>query len=124
MARIEVKRTELVWPGKYDEEEARKPVPRVSLPFQVIETINESRATREAEKIPQNLSLFDMYQGKEGSTFDEGWRNKLIWGDNLLVLGSLLERFAGRVNLIYRLLREICGLNRHDRLRAALESPV
>jgi hypothetical protein len=25
-----------------------------------------------------------------GETFDDGWRNKLIWGDNLLVMGSLL----------------------------------
>ena len=29
------------------------------------------------------------------------WRNKLIWGDNKYVLGSLLETFAGKVDLIY-----------------------
>ena len=39
--------------------------------------------------------------GKEGETFEDGWRNKLIWGDNLLVMGSLLEKFAGKVDLIY-----------------------
>ena len=60
------------------------------LPFQVIETINESRATREAEKQRQS-SLFDIWEGKEGDTFEAGWKNKLIWGDNLLVMGSLLE---------------------------------
>ncbi len=43
-----VSRTELVWPGKYDELGNRRAVPRVSLPFQVIERVNESRATREA----------------------------------------------------------------------------
>lgn len=46
MAKIEVTRTELVWPGKYKEDGTLKEVPRVSLPFQVIETVNESRAPR------------------------------------------------------------------------------
>ncbi len=40
--------------------------------------------------------LFDVYEGKEGDTFEAGWRNKLIWGDNLLVMGALLEKFAER----------------------------
>jgi len=101
MAKIEITKTELVWPGKYDEGGTRKEVPRVSLPFQVIETINESRASREAKKAPKNLSLFDVWEGKEGNTFEEGWKNKLIWGDNLLVMGSLLEKFAGKIDLIY-----------------------
>jgi DNA modification methylase len=75
---------------------ATKPstVERVALPFQVVETINESRATREAER----GSLF-------GTTGDGGtataWRNKLIWGDNKLVAGSLLKDFAGQFRLIY-----------------------
>ncbi len=101
MAKIEINKVELVWPGKYNEDGTLKEVPRVSLPFQVIETVNESRATREAAKKPQNISLFDVYEGKEGDTFEEGWRNKLIWGDNLLVMGSLLEKFAGKIDLIY-----------------------
>ncbi len=95
-----ITRTELVWPGKYNEDGTRREVPRVSLPFQVIETVNESRATREVTKV-KGFSLFDTYQGSEGDTFEEGWRNKLIWGDNLLVMGSLLEKFAGKVDLIY-----------------------
>jgi len=98
MAKIEITKTELVWPGKYNEDGTRKEVPRVNLPFQVIETINESRATRETKSTPL---LFDVWQGKEGDTFEEGWRNKLIWGDNLLVMGALLEKFAGKVDLIY-----------------------
>ncbi len=101
MAKIEITRTELVWPGKYNEDGTLKEVPRVSLPFQVIETVNESRATREAKKLPQQSTLFDVYEGKEGDTFEAGWRNKLIWGDNLLVMGSLLEKFAGKIDLIY-----------------------
>lgn len=101
MAKIEITKTELVWPGKYNEDGTRKEVPRVSLPFQVIETINESRATREANKGGVQGGLFDVYEGKEGDTFEAGWRNKLIWGDNLLVMGSLLEKFAGKIDLIY-----------------------
>ena len=101
MAKIDITRTELVWPGKYNEDGTLKEVPRVSLPFQVIETVNESRATREAFKRCVQGTLFDIYEGKEGDTFEDGWRNKLIWGDNLLVMGSLLEKFAGNIDLIY-----------------------
>ena len=101
MAKIEITKTELVWPGKYNEDGTRKEVERVNLPFQVIETINETRATREAAKKPKQVSLFDIWQAKEGDTFEEGWKNKLIWGDNLLVTSSLLEKFAGKIDLIY-----------------------
>jgi DNA modification methylase len=100
MSKIEITKTELVWPGKYNEDGTLKEVPRVNLPFQIIETVNESRATRETKKKPQ-MTLFDIYQGKEGDTFEEGWKNKLIWGDNLLVMGALLEKFAGKIDLIY-----------------------
>ncbi|MHB2026494.1 MAG: site-specific DNA-methyltransferase [Elusimicrobiota bacterium] len=100
MAKIEVTKTELVWPGKYNEDGTLKEVPRVNLPFQVIETVNESRATREVTK-EQGPTLFDIWDGNEGVTFEAGWKNKLIWGDNLLVMGSLREKFAGKIDLIY-----------------------
>jgi adenine-specific DNA-methyltransferase len=100
---MRVTRTELVWPGKYNEDGSLKEVPRVNLPFQVIETVNETRATREAltQKGGIQRSLFDIYEANEGDTFEDGWKNKLIWGDNLLVMGSLLEKFAGKIDLIY-----------------------
>lgn len=100
MAKIDITKTELVWPGKYNEDGTLKEVPQVSLPFQVIETVNESRATREIQKT-KGMLLFDIYEGREGDTFEDGWKNKLIWGDNLLVMGSLLEKFAGKIDLIY-----------------------
>ena len=100
-AKISVTKTELVWPGKYNEDGTLREVPRVGLPFQVIETVNESRATRDAKTTGTKATLFDVYQGDEGDTFEDGWRNKLIWGDNLLVMGSLLEKFAGKIDLIY-----------------------
>ena len=101
MAKIDVTKTELVWPGKYNEDGTLKETPRVNLPFQVIETVNESRATRERTKGGVQTSLFDVYEGDAGDTFEDGWKNKLIWGDNLLVMGSLLEKFAGKIDLIY-----------------------
>ena len=38
MAKIDITRTELVWPGKYDEVGNLAQVERVNLPFQVIES--------------------------------------------------------------------------------------
>jgi adenine-specific DNA-methyltransferase len=68
-----------------------KHVERLSLPFQTVETINESRATRQRDRD----SLF----APDGSR--SSWRNLLIWGDNKLVMSSLLKEYAGEVKLIY-----------------------
>lgn len=96
----DITRTELVWPGKYDDDGRRLEVDRVSLPFQVIERVNESRATREVTKA-KGMTLFDVWEGDSAETFEDGWRNKLVWGDNKLVMSSLLDQFAGKINLIY-----------------------
>jgi DNA modification methylase len=37
----------------------------------------------------------------EGVTFEDGWRNKLIWGENLILLSSLTDSLAGKIRLIY-----------------------
>lgn len=106
MPKIDITRTELVWPGKYDEDGNLAPPRRVNLPFQVIERVNETRATRqqrEEEKKGHVGTLFDYWQEEKAQTTEpgDGWRNKLIWGDNLYVMGSLLENFAGKIDLIY-----------------------
>jgi len=68
---------ELVWNGKTNE------VTNVVLPFQVIEQVDEPRAEK-----PEDMAL-------QAGLFDErgrqlkGWTNKLIWGDNKLILSSL-----------------------------------
>jgi DNA modification methylase len=67
---------ELVWNGKTSE------VTNVVLPFQVIEQIDEPREGKEFGDV--NLGLFDT-SGKQIT----GWTNKLIWGDNKLILSSL-----------------------------------
>ena len=51
MAKIDITRTELVWPGKYNDDGTRKEVPRVSLPFQVIETINHAELLRMTDEL-------------------------------------------------------------------------
>jgi adenine-specific DNA-methyltransferase len=81
--------TELIWQGKYDENGKRTAPLRVSLPFQTVETINESSMERQ-----RMLDLFSAGR-------DSDWRNRLIWGDKKYVLPSLLDEFAGKVNLIY-----------------------
>ena len=80
--------TELVWDGKYKDDKKQGPV-RIALPFQTIETVNESAQDRQ-----RTLEMFA--QGRETE-----WRNRLIWGDKKYVLPSLLPEFAGKVNLIY-----------------------
>jgi DNA modification methylase len=80
--------TELIWDGKYRDGKKQGPV-RIALPFQTIETVNESAQDRQ-----RTLELFTT--GRETE-----WRNRLIWGDKKYVLPSLLTEFAGQVNLIY-----------------------
>jgi len=104
--RCRPQRTELVWPGK------RTEVERVALPFQVVETINVSRATREETPLFVSGKLIEdplFAQASANPSGADGWRNKLIWGDNKYVLASLLEGdpaiglepLAGKVDLIY-----------------------
>jgi DNA modification methylase len=81
--------TELIWDGKYDSGGNKVAPLRVSLPFQTVETINESAQERQ-----RMLDLFSAGRDPE-------WRNRLIWGDKKYVLPSLLDEFAGKVNLIY-----------------------
>ena len=80
--------TELIWDGKYKDSKKQGPV-RIALPFQTIETVNESAQDRQ-----RTLEMFAA--GRETE-----WRNRLIWGDKKYVLPSLLPEFAGKVNLIY-----------------------
>ena len=62
------------------------------------------------QKLPTQPSLFVLQQGQEGDTFEEGWRSKLVWGDNLLVMGSLPVNFAGKIDLLY-IDRPVCNRN-------------
>jgi len=87
---------ELVWNGKTSE------VCNIVLPFQVIEQVDEPRAEKPADTALQ-MDMFDS-RGRQL----KGWTNKLIWGDNKLILSSLkngplreeIEKQGG-IKLIY-----------------------
>jgi DNA modification methylase len=68
---------EMVWNGKTNE------VTNAVLPFQVIEQIDEPRAEVDTKL---QMSMFDV--DDRGRQL-KGWQNKLIWGDNKLILSSL-----------------------------------
>jgi adenine-specific DNA-methyltransferase len=87
---------ELVWNGKTNE------VCTIVLPFQVIEQVDEPRAEKNTRL---QMDLFDM-DGRSRQL--KGWTNKLIWGDNKLILaglknGPLREEIdkQGGIKLIY-----------------------
>jgi len=69
---------ELVWNGKTDE------VCNVVLPFQTIEQVDEPRIEKSTTDDELAGGLFDS-RGRQM----KGWTNKLIWGDNKLILSSL-----------------------------------
>jgi DNA modification methylase len=73
----EKREVELVWNGKTNE------VCNIVLPFQVIEQVDEPRAEKPTDAALQP-GLFD-----ERGRQLKGWTNKLIWGDNKLILSSL-----------------------------------
>ncbi|MFK5980955.1 MAG: site-specific DNA-methyltransferase [Rhizobiaceae bacterium] len=89
---------ELVWNGKTNE------VCNVVLPFQTIEQVDEPRA----EKPEDTATQQDFFSIDNRGRQLKGWTNKLIWGDNKLVLSSLkngplreeIERQGG-LKLIY-----------------------
>jgi len=88
---------ELVWNGKTSE------VCNVVLPFQIIEQVDEPRG--EKKKTKEQMMMFDL-DGRGRQL--KGWTNKLIWGDNKLILSSLkngpmreeIEKQGG-IKLIY-----------------------
>jgi len=89
------KEVELVWNGKTGD------VTNVVLPFQVIEQVDEPRSE---EKRNMQTDMFDTATGRQV----KGWNNKLIWGDNKLILSSLKSgplreeiEAQGGIKLIY-----------------------
>ncbi len=89
---------ELVWNGKTSE------VCNVVLPFQVIEQVDEPRAEKPEEAVRQ----MDMFATEARGRQLAGWSNKLIWGDNKLILSSLKNgplreeiEAQGGIKLIY-----------------------
>ena len=72
---------ELVWNGKTSE------VCNSVLPFQVIEQVDEPRAEKPEDTKRKDQELLFSIDGRGRQL--KGWTNKLIWGDNKLILSSL-----------------------------------
>jgi len=96
------KYVELIWDQKYDklEKGEKIPIEKPNLPFQVVETVNKPRL-KDLEG-----GLFDPSQfypeNEYPENYSKDWKNKLIWGDNKLVMSSLIKQgWAGKINLIY-----------------------
>ena len=73
------RQVELVWNGKTNR------VSSVALPFQTIEQVDEPRAEKPEDTDPQPELFTTDSRGRQL----KGWTNKLIWGDNKLILSSL-----------------------------------
>ena len=94
----ENREVELVWNGKTNE------VTNVVMPFQTIEVVDEPRKEQD---VKLQTKLFDFTTDERGRQL-KGWTNKLIWGDNKLILSSLLNgpmreeiKKQGGIKLIY-----------------------
>jgi DNA modification methylase len=91
---------ELIWNGKSNE------VTNIVLPFQVIEQVDEPRAEKPKHEDPL-FTWGGISLDSRGRQL-KGWTNKLIWGDNKLILSSLkngamreeIEKNGG-IKLIY-----------------------
>jgi len=94
-------KTELIWEGKYDEYGNRREIklPSTPYPLQKIETIDEPHDRIKADRAVQD-EIFDENKFHEGHHHDS-FRNMLIWGDNKLILHSLLDEYRGKIDLIY-----------------------
>ncbi len=68
----------LVWNGKTSE------ICNIVLPFQVIEQVDEPRAEKPFDSALQTYMFSTDSRGRQL----KGWTNKLIWGDNKLILSS------------------------------------
>jgi adenine-specific DNA-methyltransferase len=91
------KYVELLWADKYDkfEKGEKLPIEKPNLPFQVVETINKPR-------IKGGITVPLFPEDEWPKDYSKDWKNLLIWGDNKLVMSSLIKQgWAGKINLIY-----------------------
>lgn len=96
------KYVELLWHQKYDKLDLGEKIPieKPNLPFQVVETVNKPR-------IKGGIAAPLFPEDEWPKDYPKDWKNLLIWGDNKLVMSSLLkqrslwDREGKGINLIY-----------------------
>ncbi|WP_279070897.1 site-specific DNA-methyltransferase [Microbacterium lacticum] len=106
---------QLVWRGKdaQDGEDLIVDAPPIYIqekiaPQALIENLKKQSSGRPSDEIPSLFDFddFDELKGLENVEFyqhEESWKNRMILGDSLQVMGSLAEREAlrGKVQMIY-----------------------
>lgn len=97
-----------MWDGKYDANGRRVVPPKVALPFQTVETVNESVQERQ-----RSLFFAEPEQ--------PGWRNRLVWGDKKYVLPA---QFAALVPKVREFLRDRAFGETVDLTDAAIISAI
>ncbi|MBI2724544.1 MAG: site-specific DNA-methyltransferase, partial [Chloroflexi bacterium] len=98
---------QLVWAGKEERDDAGLSVDTVSL--HIHERVSTPQIIRQARREePKQLDLFadphlPLGEAIEFYQHDVNWSNRLVLGDSLLVMNSLLERegMGGKVQMIY-----------------------
>ncbi len=91
------KYVELLWYQKYDKLDLGEKIPieKPNLPFQTVETVNKPR-------IKGGITAPLFPEDEWPKDYPKDWKNLLIWGDNKLVMSSLIKQgWAGKINLIY-----------------------
>lgn len=71
--------------------------------FDVLPVIEGFPELRWTGKRPYKGTHYYPAQLKEsyGKASDEGWMNKIFWGDNLQVMSHMLKNYRGKIDLIY-----------------------
>lgn len=117
----------LVWAGK--EEHASFDVPTVSL--HIHERIATEAIIRSVKREPAQTDLFakpdmPLKELVEFYQHDMDWTNRLILGDSLLVMNSLLERemMAGKIQCIYVDPPYGVKFSSNFQLKRALKAPI
>jgi hypothetical protein len=96
------KYVELLWAEKYDQIELgnKIPIEKPNLPFQTVETVNKPRLKDFEDRFFEPSQFYP--EDKYPENYPKDWRNLLIWGDNKLVMSSLIKQgWAGKINFIY-----------------------
>ncbi len=99
---------ELIWADKYKDfvrPQKKTEVERIALPFQIVEVINEPKI----KEYEAGLGRMFFPKANYPENYPLDWKNKLVWGDNKIVMESLLRGdkssgippMAGKINLIY-----------------------
>jgi len=83
----------LTWPGKKTHTASQNQNESFDLSWQVRERFFP------AKNFPSWVSLTPKPISNETSA--SPWNNKLFWGENLLILHALADKFAGKIDLIY-----------------------